>query len=100
METRDSGMSGMTVLFAFVSGALLGTMAGLLLAPKSGEETRRELRGYARKAEEEILEEAREARAALDEAIERGKQFLQEEKEVLTGAFEAGKEAFRKEIGR
>ncbi len=100
METRDSGMSGMSVLFAFVSGALLGAVAGLLLAPKSGEETRRELRSYARKAEEEILEEAKEARAALDETIERGKQFLKEKQEVLAGAFEAGKEAFRKEIGR
>ena len=51
-------------------------VAGLLLAPKSGKETRRALKGYARKAEEEVLEKAKEARAALDQTIESGKDFI------------------------
>ena len=36
-------------------------MAGLLLATKSGKETRRALKGYARRTEEEVLEKAKEA---------------------------------------
>ena len=55
-------------------------IAGILLAPKAGEETRRELKGYARKTEEEVIEKAKEARAALDEMIEHGKQFVAEKR--------------------
>lgn len=46
-----------------------------LFAPKAGEQTRRELKTYARKTEEDLLEKAKEMRAALDESIERGKSF-------------------------
>jgi hypothetical protein len=41
------------------------------LAPKPGEETRRALKGYARKWEEDVVERAKEARAALEETIDR-----------------------------
>jgi gas vesicle protein len=35
-------------------------VAGLLLAPRSGEETRRALKAYARRTGEEVLEKAKE----------------------------------------
>ena len=78
MDNREMKCSGQAVALAFLGGAMAGVVAGLLLAPKSGEETRRELKGYARRAEEEVLEKAKEARAALDETIERGKHFIAE----------------------
>ena len=70
-------------------------MAGILLAPKSGEETRRELRGYAKRTEEEVLEKAKEARTALDEMIEKGKQYMTERKADVEAAIRAGKEAMK-----
>lgn len=70
-------------------------MAGILLAPQSGADTRRQLRGYAKKAEEEILEKAEEARAALDDTIERGKQFLAGKRADLDAAVKAGREAMK-----
>ncbi len=71
MENQSAKCSAQAVTFAFLGGAVAGVIAGVLLAPKSGEETRRAIKGYARRTEEEVLEKAKEARAALDETIER-----------------------------
>ena len=81
-------------------GAVAGVVAGLLLAPKSGEETRRALKGYARKAEEEVLEKAKEARAALDEAIERGKHFIAEKVVDVEAAAKAGRETMKDKMDK
>ena len=96
MAAEDNGFSSGAVAFAFLAGAIIGVGAALLLAPQSGAETRKLLRSYAEKAEEEALEKAKEAKVSLDKAIEQGKQFVNEKKTVLTAAFEAGKEAMRK----
>jgi gas vesicle protein len=95
MEYQENKCSAQTVALAFLGGAVAGVVAGILLAPKSGEETRRDLKRYARRAEEEVLEMAKEARAALDETIERGKQFIAEKRVDVEAAVKAGKEAMK-----
>jgi len=95
MPNQDARCSPETVVLAFLGGAIGGMIAGILLAPKSGEETRRELRGYAQKTEEEIVEKAKEARAALDEVIERGKHFVEERRADVEAALQAGREAMK-----
>lgn len=96
MATEDNGYSAGSVGFAFLAGAIIGMGAALLLAPQSGAETRKLLKTYAEKAEEEMLEKAKEVRATLDTTIEQGKQFIKEKKSGLTAAFEAGKDAIKK----
>jgi gas vesicle protein len=95
MENQENKCSAQTVALAFLGGAVAGVVAGILLAPKSGEETRRDLKRYARRAEEEVLEKAKEARAALDETIERGKHFIAEKRADVEAAVKAGKEAMK-----
>jgi gas vesicle protein len=95
MDNRETQCSGPAVVLAFLGGAMAGVVASLLLAPKSGEETRRDLKGYARRAEEEILERAKEARAALDETIEHGTHFLAEKAAKVEAAVKAGREAMK-----
>ena len=95
MENQNGRCSSQAIALAFLGGAIAGGIAGILLAPKSGEETRRALKGYASKAEEEVLEKAKEARAALDEAIERGKHFMAEKRADVEAAVTAGKEAMK-----
>jgi gas vesicle protein len=95
MEYQENKCSAQTVALAFLGGAVAGVVAGILLAPKSGEETRRDLKRYAKRAEEEVLEKAKEARAALDETIERGKQFIAEKRVDVEAAVKAGKEAMK-----
>ena len=101
---RDEGYSGGAVAFALLVGAVLGAGAALLLAPQTGAQTRGLLKDYAQKAEDEVLERVgevrakmKEAKTTLDSAIEQGKQFLNDKKSILSAAYEAGREAIKKE---
>jgi gas vesicle protein len=98
MDNQDSKCSSQAVALAFLGGAVAGVVAGFLLAPKSGEETRRALKGYAGRAEEEVLEKAKEARAALDETIERGKHFIAEKAADVEAAAKAGRETLKQKM--
>ena len=100
MDNQETKCSGQAVALAFLGGAMAGVVAGLLLAPKSGEETRRALKGYARKAEEEVLEKAKEARAALDDTIERGKHFIAEKAADVEAAAKAGRETMKEKMDK
>ncbi len=100
MDNHESKCSGQAVALAFLGGAVAGVVAGLLLAPKSGEETRQDLKRYARRAEEEVLEKAKEARAALDETIERGKHFIAEKAADVEAAVKAGREAVKEKMDK
>ena len=90
MDNQDSKCSSSAVALAFLGGAVAGVVAGFLLAPRSGEDTRRALKGYARRTEEDVLEKVKEARAALDETIERGKHFIAEKAKDVEAAAKAG----------
>jgi gas vesicle protein len=72
----------------------------LLLAPQSGRESREQLRGYARRAEEHVHELADTATQVLEQAVDKGREFVQEKKVVLTEAVEAGRAAMRGERDR
>ena len=98
MESQNAKCSAQALALAFLGGAIAGAVVGIILAPKSGEETRRALKGYARKAEEEVIERAKEAREALDEVIERGKHFVAEKKADVEAAVKAGKEAMKEKM--
>jgi gas vesicle protein len=100
MENQNANCSAQAVALAFLGGAIAGAVAGILLAPKSGEETRRELKGYARKTEEDIIEKAKEVRAALDETIERGKHYMAEKKADVEAAVKAGREAMKEKMDK
>ena len=95
MAGQDSNGSSQAVVLAFLGGAVAGVLGGLLLAPKSGEESRQMVKGYARRAEEEALAKAREGRLALDEAIECGTHFLAEKAAKVEAAVKARREAVK-----
>lgn len=95
MERQNAECSGPAIGLAFLGGAIVGGIAGLLLAPKSGQETRRVIKDYTDKTEDEIIEKAKEVRAALDETIERGKHYMAEKKADVEAAVKAGREAMK-----
>jgi len=96
----DDRGSAAGVLLAFLSGAALGAVAALLLAPQTGRESREQLRGYARRAEDNLRELAGQAGEALEGVVDQGKEFVEAKKSVLREAFEAGREAVKRERDR
>lgn len=80
MSREDSGSN---VIF-FLLGAAVGAAAGLLLAPKSGKETREQLGDW--------LDERRERSAEL---LHKLKEAVPEKRDAIAAAVKAGKEAFR-----
>jgi gas vesicle protein len=84
---RDDGGAA-TVIVAFVLGAVTGAAVALLMAPASGEETRRML-----------ADKAREGRDKANEAARQGRELWDRQKETLTTAFERGKEAYEQARG-
>ena len=97
-DERDSATS--TVVLAFLTGAAIGAIAALMLAPQSGEQTQRHLRGYARKAGKELRGAAGKAGDTWDDVIEQGRDFLESKKPILAQAFEAGRKAIQRERDR
>jgi hypothetical protein len=60
-----------------------------------GEILRSEIKGQARKTEEEVLERDMEVRAALDELFECWKQFVEDRRADVETDLQADKEAIR-----
>lgn len=89
-----------TVGLAFVTGGLLGAAAALLLAPQSGRESQKQLRGYARRAEEGVYGLADKANEGVDEALDKGRDFINDTRAALTEAVEAGRSAMHREHER
>ena len=81
MAREDSGAG--TVVVAFALGALAGAAVALLMAPASGEETRRKL-----------AERAREGRDRAGEAARQGRELWSRQRDNLASAFERGREAY------
>ena len=63
--------------------------------PESEEETRWAVKGCVRRTEEDVLEKAKDARAALDETIKHGKHFLAEKAADVEAATKAGRESMK-----
>ncbi len=96
----DERGSSAAVLLAFLGGAALGAVAALLLAPQSGRETREQLRGYARRAEDNFRDLAGQAGDVLEDVMHEGKEFLESKKSVVREAMDAGLEAMKRERDR
>jgi gas vesicle protein len=80
----------------FFFGAALGAAAALLMAPRTGQETRELLTsGEAAKKAQEF---AAEAQGRAGEWLDKSRELFEEQTERLLNAFEAGKDAMREEI--
>ena len=96
----DDRGSAAAVFLAFLSGAALGAVAAVLWAPESGSESRERVRRYARRAEGDLRDLAGRAGEVFEEVVDQGKEFVESKKSALQEAFEAGREAMRKERDR
>jgi len=79
----------------FFLGLGLGVAAGLLFAPKTGEETRNLIRSKADEGREYLKQRSMDLKDTANDAIERSKSTVTRHRDNLTAAVEAGKQAYR-----
>jgi gas vesicle protein len=82
--TRDNAGDAGTVILAFVLGAVTGAAVALLMAPASGEETRRKL-----------ADRAREGADKAREVADQGRELWNRQRETFANAVERGREAYQ-----
>jgi gas vesicle protein len=78
-------------------GLGIGSLLGILFAPKSGEETREYLSQKAKEGSEYAQKKARELRERAEDLIERGKEALAEKEGQITAAVDIGRETYKRE---
>lgn len=100
MGKEETGYSAGSILLSFFIGGLVGAGVALLVAPKSGQETREKLRELAEDAKEKADSYLEKVKGTATTVMEKGKEILDQQKSILTTAVEAGKEAYDKEKER
>jgi gas vesicle protein len=81
----------------FLVGLGIGALVGILFAPKSGEETREFLTQKADEGRDYAQRKARELRERAEDLVERGKSAATRQKENISAAVDAGREAYQRE---
>jgi gas vesicle protein len=90
MSDRDSNS-----FVWFLAGLGLGGLVGVLYAPRSGSETREELRARAEQGREYVRTRAREAREQATDWADRGRDVVNQQKDQFRAAYEAGRQAYQ-----
>ena len=80
MSEQDSGCSAGKVVCSFFVGGLIGAGVALLIAPKTGEETRRMIKELAEEVKEKAEDYIDQAKGTATAYVEKGKDFIEKEK--------------------
>lgn len=76
----------------FLAGLAIGSLVGIVFAPKSGEGTREYLSKKLREGSKDARKKARELRERADDLVDRGKELVNQTKDqIATGLDEADK---------
>ncbi|HUI40668.1 MAG TPA: YtxH domain-containing protein [Terriglobia bacterium] len=81
----------------FLAGLGVGAIIALLFAPASGEEAREFLGKKADEGREYVSARGREVRRQAEELVEKAKDLVTQQKDQLSAALEAGKQAYQEE---
>lgn len=98
--TNQRGNDAAGYLGWFLLGSVAGAAAALLLAPKSGEETREYLVERSGELLKKVQETAGETQGGVGDLLGKGREYLEEQTQRLASAFEAGRAAMKEEIHR
>jgi gas vesicle protein len=82
----------------FFLGGMLGAAAALLMAPKTGRETRELLAERSNEVARRAQEMATDAQGRAGEWFDKSRELFEEQTQRLMTAFDAGKDAMRDEI--
>ena len=79
----------------FLAGLGVGAALGVLYAPKSGQETRDAILNAAEEGGDAVRERARHYREQAEDAMHRGREYVNQQTDQIRSAFEAGRQAYR-----
>ena len=89
--------NGASNLGFFLAGLGMGAILALLFAPRSGKETREYIAGKAEEGRDYVKAKTEDLRRQAEGAVEKGKDLVTKQKELLSAALEAGKQAYQEE---
>jgi gas vesicle protein len=81
----------------FLVGGGIGAIVALLFAPRSGRETRDLIAQKAAEGRERVATTSRTVSDRMTDYIDKGKEIVSSQKEQISAAIEAGKQAYREE---
>jgi len=84
----------------FFLGAALGAAAALLVAPRTGRETRDLLSVKGNELAQKAQQLATEAQGRAGEWLDKNRELFEEQTQRLMSAIEAGKQAMREDMGK
>lgn len=84
----------------FLMGLGVGVAVGMVMAPHSGEETRGMIRSKAAEGGDYVKKRSGELRDSATDLVERGKSAVKGQKEQLSAAVDAGKQAYKDTVSR
>jgi gas vesicle protein len=93
---NDESSAGEKALYLML-GAVIGAAAALLLAPRSGAETRKLIASKAREGADVVVSKTKNVAGKASDYVERGKELLQQQRDQLAAVIEAGKQAYKEE---
>ncbi len=79
----------------FCVGAAVGVAAAVLLAPKSGAETREYVTSTANSGVDYVKARAEEVRTAATDALDKGIKAVKKQADGVAAAVDAGKQAYK-----
>ena len=82
-------------LSSFLMGLGVGVAIGMLFAPKAGSETREMIKNKAGEGTDYLKQRSTDFRQSATEWVDKGKDALRSQKDTLSDAVEAGKQAYR-----
>jgi gas vesicle protein len=82
----------------FMLGLGIGVAVGIVFAPQSGEDTRGLIRTKALEGGDYVKRQSEALRGTAEELVEKGKTAIKTQKEQLTAAVDAGKQAYRESV--
>ena len=91
----DNCQSRTNDAYLFLVGAGLGIGLGILLAPKSGRETREAIRGKVNESQEYLARQSRDLKVKASNLGDRASGLLHQGKDTVAAAVDAGREAYR-----
>ncbi len=95
-EESDYQSSSASWLLSFVLGGLVGAAVALLWAPKSGRQTREQIKDMAQDAKEKAGDYYGQMRDKMSSAMQKGSEVFQQKKSDMESTIEQGKEVYEK----